>query len=47
MLGGLMSAEVSNFPMHMRVILRQIGLRHTRLYEACEWTYFGTTINFI
>ena len=39
--GGLMCAEVSNFPMHMRVILRQLGLRYTKLYEACEWTYFG------
>ncbi|CAD8098620.1 unnamed protein product [Paramecium sonneborni] len=43
---GLMSAEVSNFPMHMRVIFRQIGLRHTKLYQVCEWTYFALYIIF-
>lgn len=38
---GLMCAEVSNFPMHTRCILRTIGLRYTKLYEVCELIYFG------
>lgn len=32
-LGGLAVAEVSNFPMHLRVILRNYGLRYTEAYE--------------
>ena len=31
-LGGLAVAEVSNFPMHLRVILRNYGLRYTKAY---------------
>lgn len=38
---GLMCAEVSNFPMHMRCIVRSLGMRYTKLYEVFEWTYFG------
>lgn len=36
---GLFVAEVSNFPMHMRVILRLKGLRHTKLFNVFEITY--------
>lgn len=31
-IGGLAVGEVSNFPMHLRVILRNYGLRYTRAY---------------
>ena len=33
-IGGLFVAEVSNFPMHLRVIFRNFGLRYTRVYET-------------
>lgn len=36
---GLMIAESSNFPMHMRVILRLKGLRHTKLFNLFEISY--------
>ena len=36
---GLMVAESSNFPMHMRVILRLKGLRHTKMFNLCEILY--------
>jgi hypothetical protein len=35
-LGAIFLAEVSNAPMHFSVILRQLGLRYTKLYEAVE-----------
>lgn len=37
---GLLCAEVSNFPMHARIILRNVNLRYTKAYEACEVSYF-------
>jgi hypothetical protein len=33
---GMFAAEVSNPMMHMRVILKHLGLRYTKAYEACE-----------
>jgi hypothetical protein len=36
---GLLVAECSNFPMHMRVILRLKGLRHTKLFNLFEIAY--------
>lgn len=36
-----MIGEVSNFPMHMRCILRSIGMRYTQVYDVLELTYFG------
>jgi len=36
---GLCLAEVSNFPMHFRVILRTLDMRYTKLYEAAECLY--------
>lgn len=36
---GLMLAESSNFPMHFRVILKQMGYRHTRIYEVFDNMY--------
>lgn len=41
-LGGLFVAEVSNFPMHLRVIFRNFGLRYTQSYEFFENLYLGT-----
>lgn len=37
---GLFVAEVSNPAMHVRVMLRNIGKRYTKAYEAAEYTYF-------
>ena len=37
---GIVIAEISNFPMHMRQILKNHGLRHTRTYEYLERLYF-------
>ncbi len=37
---GLFVAEVSNPPMHCRILLRNIGLRYTLAYEMFEYTYF-------
>ena len=36
---GLFLAEVSNFPMHSRIILRELGLRYTLIYELTESIY--------
>ena len=36
---GLFFAEVSNFPMHARVILRNFNLRYTKVYEVFEIIY--------
>ena len=36
---GLFFAESSNFPMHFRVILKQMGLRHTKAYELFDIMY--------
>ncbi len=38
---GLFVAEISNLPMHLRIILRNINLRYTLMYELCEYTYFA------
>lgn len=38
-LAGMFISEVSNPVMHMRLILRSFGLRHTKLYEFCEFAY--------
>ena len=37
---GLFVAEVSNPPMHMRIMLKHIGLRYSRSYEVAELCYF-------
>jgi hypothetical protein len=34
--GGMFIAEVSNPPMHVRVMLRHLGLRYSKAYEWCE-----------
>lgn len=39
---GLFVAEVSNPAMHMRIMLKHIGLRYSRSYEVAEFMYFGT-----
>lgn len=31
--------EVSNPVMHLRLISRNFGYRHTKLYESCEFSY--------
>lgn len=43
---GLFIAEASNFPMHLRVILRTKGKRHTKLYEVMECLYLIVYIIF-
>ena len=37
---GLFTAEVSNPPMHVRVMLRNLGKRYTYAYEVAEYCYF-------
>ena len=38
---GIFCTEISNFPMHMRLILKNYyGLRHTLIYECFEMWYF-------
>ena len=37
---GLFVAEVSNPAMHMRIMLRHLGMRYTRAYEVAEYAYF-------
>ena len=37
---GLFVAEVSNPSMHMRIMLKHIGLRYSRSYEVAEFIYF-------
>lgn len=37
---GLFVAEVSNPAMHMRIMLKHIGLRYSRAYEIAEFCYF-------
>lgn len=41
---GLLIAEASNFPMHLRGILKNVGLRHTLLYEISDATFMFTYI---
>ena len=38
---GLFIAEVSNPPMHIRVMLRNLGMRYTLSYEVAEICYFS------
>jgi len=39
---GLFVAEVSNPAMHMRIMLKHVGLRYSRAYEVAEFFYFGS-----
>ena len=39
-MAGLFVAEVSNPAMHMRIMLKHVGLRYTRAYEVAEFCYF-------
>jgi len=41
---GLFLAEVSNFPMHFRAVLRTLKMRYTKLYEVSEGIYILTYI---
>lgn len=43
---GLALGESSNFPMHLRSICKEIGLRHTKLYETADLMYLGIYILF-
>ena len=38
---GLLCAEISNFPMHIRCILKNYNRRYTKSYEVCENAYLG------
>ena len=46
-MGGFVVAEISNFPMHIRTILKNYSLRYTLAYELCEILYIGTFLSFI
>jgi hypothetical protein len=37
---GLSVAEISNFTMHMTEILKNVGLKHTKIYQLIENSYF-------
>lgn len=39
LIAGVYISEVSNPFMHMRIISRNFGYRHTKFYEACEYIY--------
>ena len=39
---GIFYAEFSNFPMHMRTMLKDYGLRYTNIHDTFEWLYFFT-----
>jgi hypothetical protein len=41
---GLFLAEVSNFPMHFRAILRQLQMKYTKLYELADCLYIASYI---
>jgi len=41
---GLFLAEVSNFPMHFRSILRTLKMRYTKIYELSENFYIASYI---
>lgn len=36
---GLLYAEISNFPMHLRAILKHLNKRYTKIYELSEIIY--------
>ena len=38
-IGGMFIAEVSNPPMHFRVMLKHLGLRYSKAYETSEITF--------
>lgn len=38
-LAGMYISEVSNPVMHFRLIIRNLGYRHTAIYESCEYSY--------
>ena len=40
----LMTADFSMPIMHIRVFLKSVGLRYTRVYEVCEILFFGSYI---
>jgi len=40
-IGGLFVAEISNFYMHLRVILKLYNRKNTKAYEYSENIYFG------
>ena len=39
LIGGLYVSEISNPVMHLRLISRNFGYRHTKFYEVCEYSY--------
>lgn len=41
---GIYTAEISNFPMHLRIILKDYGRRNTKLYDVLEYTYISLYI---
>ena len=43
---GLVLAEASNLPMHVRCIFRSYGLKYTKMYDFCESLYMWIYIIF-
>ena len=41
---SIIFAEISNPAMHLRVILRDFGLRYTKIYEVLEFSFLGSYI---
>ena len=39
-IAGLWCAELSNAAMHMRILLKHLGMRYARSYEVAEFWYF-------
>lgn len=46
LVGTIFLTEISNPAMHVRVILRLLGLRYTQAYETSEITYMGKLSSF-
>ena len=46
LVGTIFLTEISNPAMHVRVILRLLGLRYTQAYETSEITYMGKLLSF-
>jgi hypothetical protein len=39
LVGALFLTEISNPPMHVRVVLKHMGLRYSKAYETAELVY--------
>lgn len=46
-IAGLFYAEVSNLPMHSRMIAKNFGLRYSKVYEFSEGMYLGKRLGYV